>query len=208
MQVKRARPIVRTAAVAAAFMLAGLALPGTALGQGSAGPGPGLPPVVSEVLGIQVQGPTEAPAAQPPAPPVSEVLGTVVQAPAAPPAPAAAAPPAPPPAAAPSVVAPPPTLEEVAGRSIASPPEEGILAMAPGRPGLGAPSLGRVEAGTLGSRTGAGLPTAHVLPKAGDGPKLAPGVWPPLLLAGAALALGILGLMWPLVPGRASRPER
>jgi hypothetical protein len=200
MQAKRAKPILRGAVVTAALILAGVALPGTALGQGSAAAGPGLAPAVSEVLGIQVQGPQEAPATQAQAPaaqavtalvapapppaeaPVSEVLGIQVQ------------PPAAPPAAAQSVVAPPPALEAVAGRSVASPPGGQVLALAPNRPSP--------EFATMGSRASAGLPTARVLPKAGDGPESAPGVWLPLVLAGGALVLAVLGLVWPPVRRR------
>lgn len=111
--------------------------------------------------------PAPAPAPPPP-PPVSQVLGRVVE-----------SPPPPPPAVqevAPRVVAPP--IEEEAPRSVARPPEEEEV-------------LGRVV-----QRPGPGLVQARVLPKAGEGSG-ALGVWPPLVLALAGLALGTVALAWP-----------
>jgi hypothetical protein len=208
MQTRRAPPILRVAAVSGLLVVAGLAVPGTALGQTyGGGPGgiapvappsaqpPGVPPsnITAEVAGRPVTGapPSTAPAAVVSAAPPST-------APAA--APAAAGPAAPAPGGAgappsisevaggrmaglglveqPAAVAQPAPVAEVAPRSVAAPPSEQVLARAP-------------------ARQDPGLEAARVLPKAGEGLGNEAGIWPPLVMALAAVAIGVLGLLWP-----------
>jgi hypothetical protein len=215
MQTRRAPPILRAAAVSGLLVVAGIALPGTAFGQTyGGGPGgiapvappsaqppiaapqsvspPGVPPSIntSEVAGRTVTAPQQetapsagpgsaafAPQAQAP-PGISEVAGRTVE------QPAAVAQPAPMAEAAPRVVAPPPEIAEVAPRSVAAPPSEQVLARAP-------------------ARQGPGLEAARVLPKAGEGLDEA-GIWPPLVMALAAVAIGALGVLWPRLRRRAT----
>jgi len=123
-----------------------------------------------------------APAAPPAiaaAPGVSEVAGRTVE------QPAAVAQPAPVAEAAPRVVAPPPEIAEVALRSVAAPPSEQVLARAP-------------------ARQDPGLEAARVLPKAGEGLGNEAGIWPPLVMALAAVAIGMLGILWPRLRRRAT----
>jgi len=99
--------------------------------------------------------------------------------------PAAVAQPAPVAAVAPRVVAPPPEIAEVAPRSVAAPPSEQVLARAP-------------------ARQDPGLEAARVLPKAGEGLGNEAGIWPPLVMALAAVAIGMLGILWPRLRRRAT----
>jgi len=196
MQFTHALAPLRVTAVGGLLLLAGLALPTTAFGQGSAGVGPGV--------------------AAPAAAPVSEVLGLQITAPQAPPAAVVPGAPAAPPAAA----GPPPVIAEVAGLQVQQQPQPGAV-LPPAAPDI-ADVAGRiVTAGqdeVLGQRTSAGLPAAgqrggpgldmaRVLPKAGTGPLDGDGLWLPQLLALTGLAVGGLGLLWPVLRRRARRAE-
>jgi hypothetical protein len=191
------------AAAGVLMVLAGLGWPSPAFAQDYGG-GPGVQPpsgqppqVVQTIPLVPIGGgrsstysTTSAPLAS--ISPASVSISPVTLAPRVAPAPAPAPPPPPPPVSqvlgrvvespppvpevAPRVVAPP--IEEEAPRSVARPPEEEEV-------------LGRVV-----QRPGPGLVQARVLPKAGEGSG-ALGVWPPLVLALAGLALGTMALAWP-----------
>jgi hypothetical protein len=139
---------------------------------------PPAPPVAAPAPSAPVA------AAPPAAPPVAEAPARIVAAPPpqAQPAPLVVAP------EALAVVAPPPPVEEVAPRSIAL--SSAPLTVAPPAP-------------VFRPAPGPGLSQARVLPKAGEGPVAAAGLWPPLALALVAIGLAAGGLIWPL-----RRPRR
>ncbi|HZU04524.1 MAG TPA: hypothetical protein VFB73_00980 [Chloroflexota bacterium] len=145
---------------------------------------PPAPPVAASAPPVAAPAPSAPVAAPPPvAPPVAEAPARVVAAPPpVQPAPLAVAP------EALAVVAPPPPVEEVVPRSIAL--SSAPLTVAPPSP-------------AFRPAPGPGLSLARVLPKAGEGPAAAAGLWPPLALALVAIGLAAVGLVWPL-----RRPRR
>lgn len=130
----------------------------------------------SHGAGPGIQSPTEEVAGRTVSAPEQAPMAVIPSAPAA--APAAVAPPVA--ETAPRVVAPP--LAEQPPSSVARPPEAGPVEQVASRPAV---------------RPGPGLEMARVLPKAGEGPGDAAGVWPPIALALAAALCAALGLVWP-----------
>ncbi len=128
------------------------------------------------------------PAPAPPPAPVSQVLGRTIEVPEP---------------VVPAAVVPRPIIEETAPRVVA-PPEE-VAETAPRTvqrevciPGVGGAGLGPTCGEVLGRTVqGPGLVLARVLPKAGEGSTAGFGVWPPLALAGAGLALALVALALP-----------